>query len=443
MSEQSQAWSWRQAIYKSNLPAMTKHVLQTLSAFMNSFGESCYPSVETLAEYTSLSKRAVIDHLRQAREAGWIEVSSHGFRGQKWKRNEYTPRWPDRDLVASCGVINDERGGEGGSPPRGKNARGKEAEGGEGELPPPSKKVVKEVHEGGYRDAPKVVTEVHQDKNSPDNIPIPVQIERERARENPEQVEGADTATVTPETWKRRLKRVHAQWPTFTSDSDAAAEKAWFDLSAEERQAACDLAGAYIEQCKAEGRKKFCSFAVYLSEKRWLKVNAKAGLATAGEVARPFGKAWGAARFADLMREPYGVFPKPTGFIAAILERGGPDAERERAQRVARYGWPRVNTMQERAVRSRASITVDGALAPLADMFEPVKVGGEVWQAWRLLHEEHNWPWFGAERDLPEWVYMPARPMDEPGDELAAVRAALASFEAAYRETFSGQEAAE
>ncbi|WP_146030488.1 helix-turn-helix domain-containing protein [Pseudovibrio exalbescens] len=268
-------------------------------------------------------------------------------------------------------------------------------------------------------------------------------IERERARENPEQVEGADTATVTPETWKRRLKRVHAQWPTFTSDSDAAAEKAWFDLSAEDRQAACDLAGAYIEQCKAEGRKKFCSFAVYLSEKRWLKVNAKAGLATAGEVARPFGKAWGAARFADLMREPYGVFPKPTGFIAAILERGGPDAERERAQRVARYGWPRVNTMQERAVRSRASITVDGALAPLADMFEPVKVGGEVWQAWRLLHEEHNWPWFGAERDLPEWVYMPARPMDEPGDELAAVRAALASFEAAYRETFSGQEAAE
>ncbi len=149
MSGDRRAWSWRQAFCQSDLPATTKHVLQTLSMFMNTMGESCYPSIEDLAEYSGLSKRAVLTHIEAARKANWITVSQHGYRGQRWKRNEYVARWPERDLVAPGTFERID-----------KNADFEE-EGGAPDAPPPSKKVVNEVHEGGERRAPKVVNVVH------------------------------------------------------------------------------------------------------------------------------------------------------------------------------------------------------------------------------------------------------------------------------------------
>lgn len=117
-----QFFSWRTAVLKSGLPATTRHVLLTLACHMNDAGESCYPSIALLVEETGLSKQTVITHLDKAESEGWIAVEQHGFRGQKWKRNEYKMAWPDN--------------AEGGQP-----VRPPYEEGGQ----PNHKKVVKEV----------------------------------------------------------------------------------------------------------------------------------------------------------------------------------------------------------------------------------------------------------------------------------------------------------
>src|SRR5690606_29974766 len=135
----SAAWSWRHAFAQSDLPATTKHVLHTLGMFMNELGEGCYPSVADICRYSRLDKKTVLKHLAAAREAGWIAVSQHGYRGQRWKRQEYAARWPERDLVAACPPDDGEEGG--------------------GAVPPPSgaPKVVESVPEGGGIEGSKVV----------------------------------------------------------------------------------------------------------------------------------------------------------------------------------------------------------------------------------------------------------------------------------------------
>jgi len=40
----NRSWSWRHALLKSDLPATTRHVLLTISCFMNDVGGGCYPT---------------------------------------------------------------------------------------------------------------------------------------------------------------------------------------------------------------------------------------------------------------------------------------------------------------------------------------------------------------------------------------------------------------
>ncbi len=87
-------FSWRKAILKSALPSTTRHVLLTLACHMNEAGESCFPSIKLLCEETGLSNRAVITHLQNATELGWVTVGKHGFAGQRWASHEYRPAWP-------------------------------------------------------------------------------------------------------------------------------------------------------------------------------------------------------------------------------------------------------------------------------------------------------------------------------------------------------------
>ncbi len=169
------SWTWRHAILKSNLPPTTRHVLLTLSCYMDDVGQSCFPSIELLCESTGLSNRAVIDHLRVAEQSGWIRSSSMGFGDQRWRRKQYEPTWP--------------QGGEAGSPPLKEKAVNEahhlEQQGGEqGSLPSASKavsdvhqlpeKVVNVVPKGGERDDKKVVKEVHTIVPSilPQTVPV-------------------------------------------------------------------------------------------------------------------------------------------------------------------------------------------------------------------------------------------------------------------------------
>lgn len=148
----SRAWSWRHAVGKSGLPPITRLVLHTLGLKMDATGGSCYPPISELVDLTGLDKKTVLKHLEIAEESGWIVVTQHGFRGQKWKRNEYVARWPGRDLSGNAASTEDNEGG--GNPP-----------------PRSVAKAVEIVPEGGGNDDRKVVEEFHQDKNLPTNIP--------------------------------------------------------------------------------------------------------------------------------------------------------------------------------------------------------------------------------------------------------------------------------
>lgn len=88
------AWSWRHAITQSGLPATTRHVLLTLSCFMNDTGGDCYPTTRQIADATGLSERAVCTHIASAKEKGWLRVSVRN--GRQWKRHEYCADWPGR-----------------------------------------------------------------------------------------------------------------------------------------------------------------------------------------------------------------------------------------------------------------------------------------------------------------------------------------------------------
>ncbi|KZL04555.1 hypothetical protein PsAD2_04638 [Pseudovibrio axinellae] len=424
MSKGHKAWSWRQAFSRSDLSPTTKHVLHTLALFMNEMGESCYPTIEHLMEHSSLSKNAVMKHLELAKGAGWITVSQHGFRGQKWKRRDYSARWPERDLDAPS------------LSERMVKSADEEEEGGARGGPPPLKKVVHEVGEGGARGGPKVVHEVDQDKNNPINNPIPIQ-ERECAREI-----GNDKTTnsgkVSRETWVRRLKKVHERWPTRAGDSVEGAERLWFRLSDEERNQAEKLAKAYEKHIKDLGRTRICSLLTYLKEKRWKLLPKMAGGTGTGEAvanAAPFGKLWGVNRFSVLLAPPVSEadYPKPPAFIEERLRRGGEEAEKEKRDRRMIYGWRDVLDMQGKGVAKAKPVKVPKAMEPLGDEFEVVKVGSDVWRAWEQLHNERGWPWFGPDRDMPEWVWMPRLVSGEHLTPLEAVQDALESFEAAVR----------
>ena len=203
---------------------------------------------------------------------------------------------------------------------------------------------------------------------------------------------------------ERAFKRAFPRWPTYVGDSEDAARRAWMKLSPDERAEAVDRIDDYRAAAKAGGRKTICSFAVYLAEKRWEKLPPRdAEPVTTHSAEPPFGKGWGAMRLAELIQRP-GPMPAPTHFIQALIDAGGPRAERERLQHQARHGWPKVNAMHGQAAERRG-FQVPVEILRLGEGFRQVKRGSPLWDAWRDLHERRGWPWLP---DGPDWIWMPA-----------------------------------
>lgn len=207
MSNPLDAWSWRHAFTSSKLPSTTRLVLHTIGMYMNEVGEGCYPSVANICEKSGLDKKTVLKHIGVARDAGWISVAQHGFRGQRWKRQEYAANWPERDLI-SGGVPVEENEGCGAVPPALK-----------------VNKVVELVPEGGGIEGSKVVEQLHQDKNSPITSPVTSPIEREAREENSKK---EDRKAI-----ERSFKKAFRDWPRSLTDSEPDAYRAWQSLTIE------------------------------------------------------------------------------------------------------------------------------------------------------------------------------------------------------------------
>lgn len=66
--------TWRRAIAEAELTATTKHVGLTLSLHMSEIGDSCFPSIDTLAAETSRSKGSILEAIRALELGGFILV---------------------------------------------------------------------------------------------------------------------------------------------------------------------------------------------------------------------------------------------------------------------------------------------------------------------------------------------------------------------------------
>jgi DNA-binding MarR family transcriptional regulator len=249
---------------------------------------------------------------------------------------------------------------------------------------------------------------------------------RERAADSDvEGKEGGDAAPAEDaRATERSFRRAFPQWPTYVGDSEDAARRAWARLTPEERTEAVNRIDDYRAAAKAGGRKTICSFAVYLSEKRWEKLPPRdAEPVSTHSSEPPFGKGWGAMRLAELIQPP-APMPLPTHFIQSMIDAGGDRGERERLQHQARHGWPRVNAMHAQAAERRG-FHVPVEILPLGETFRQVRRGTPLWDAWRALHERRGWPWVP---DGPEWLWMPAG--DDPETAVAEFKKAVKAREA-------------
>lgn len=93
-------WTWRDAIRKARVPALTKHICNCIANYVSDVGEGAYPSVKALMADSGLSNRVVARHLALAEEAGLLHIdrSEPGADG-RFKRSRYYPRFPDNAVL--------------------------------------------------------------------------------------------------------------------------------------------------------------------------------------------------------------------------------------------------------------------------------------------------------------------------------------------------------
>ena len=120
----SNKFSWERAVAESDLPATSKLVAFTLGLFFSKAGDSCWPSMDTLADRSGLSRSTVIAHLGELRRAGWIALEHQGGSptGGKRTSNRYEATIPHECLPfdatgpAARPVQDDDRSGSNGRP---------------------------------------------------------------------------------------------------------------------------------------------------------------------------------------------------------------------------------------------------------------------------------------------------------------------------------------
>ncbi|MEP3469495.1 helix-turn-helix domain-containing protein, partial [Marinobacter alexandrii] len=94
----------------------------------------------------------------------------------------------------------------------------------------------------------------------------PLLTEREGAGADEQEPE-PEKPVVTKDTWRRRLRKAHADWPTYAADSPQKTEIEWFRLCDADRDTAVSHLGAYLQHVGGLGRSRICAFSVYLQEK--------------------------------------------------------------------------------------------------------------------------------------------------------------------------------
>lgn len=91
-------WTWRDAIRKSNVPPLTKHICNCIANYVNDVGAGAFPSVRSLIADSGMSNRSVATHLQNAVDAKLLTIEREKGADGRHKRSTYFPRFPD-DVV--------------------------------------------------------------------------------------------------------------------------------------------------------------------------------------------------------------------------------------------------------------------------------------------------------------------------------------------------------
>ena len=402
----SRAWSWRHAVTRSGLPPTTRHVLLTLSIYMDETGRSCFPKVEDLVEATGLSKRSILTHIEAAVGAGWLKRGLHGFRGQRWRQLEYEPMWPDRDADLPLEADDHDGTGEADTGPCG-------VEGGEPPAPASRAELVNVVPEAGEPPAPKLVNVVHQDRDQSIHHSKTSPEERERGRASGQaEPPGTDRAggegagqpgEATRPTRAEQLETdwmaLKLVWPDIALEAHEACRSKLAGLKAAERRAAIEAVPAFIAfHREKRGKARLPYLLNYLGERRWESL-PKPPPASPGEATRAFvgafDRAWWGLGFAFIARHG-----------AALRDRDSAPAQylaNRFSLALRRIGW---------AVPSGDVEAIEAAALGMAK----AHVDGPEFAAWSA----HLYGRFGITLPRPaatDWIWLPAAdPAGWPGN---------------------------
>lgn len=67
---------------------------------MSEMGDSCFPSYDKLQKATGRGRTTLANALKEAIKEGWLAVEKHGYKGQKWARNDYRATFPNEPKKA-------------------------------------------------------------------------------------------------------------------------------------------------------------------------------------------------------------------------------------------------------------------------------------------------------------------------------------------------------
>ncbi|WP_221144521.1 helix-turn-helix domain-containing protein [Rhizobium binae] len=351
----------------------------------------CYPKQDYLADACEIDERSVRRSLVALREKGlvnWIEQRE----GKNRKANRYSLAFERGFRPHSCE-----------NEPDNLSASNASSTG---------------QNEGFEPDISDSLNRTPESSIEPVREPViePVR-ERGCARELPE--EGDAAIVEDRKRIERDFKAWYRTWPTSLADSEKAARDAWSALSREERAACIERTPAYISAVNAN-KGKFTFSSVYLRGKAWEKLDDPKSDVALPSVHNPFSKAWMAGMLAQLLKPAATAMPVPTKYQQLQLAQGGEAAEAVRLDRSQKYGWPRVNTMHQRAF-DRQGVTVPAPLARISESFVQVHRDAEAAKRWKQAFDRRGWPW------LPntghEWFFFPPGEPEEALSEFAAATA--------------------
>ncbi|GAC1040285.1 helix-turn-helix domain-containing protein [Rhizobium sp. No.120] len=236
-----------------------------------------------------------------------------------------------------------------------------------------------------------------------------------------------------PEAVERAFRRWYAKWPTRDKDSEYAARKAWQKLSPEQRAECIAKSPTYIE--RAEKAKISVPWGgAYLSGRDWEKLEDPKSDVALPIVHGAYTRAWHAGRCAELLKPASATMPALPPLLRSLVAEGGEKAEAILRERRIKHGWPKVNTMDERA-QDHKGMTVTPNIFRISEGFTNTRRNSELCAAWERYFARTGLPWVPAPVGV-EWFFFPPIAADAT-DLDAAVGEAWAAFEQQVNEGHS------